>query len=95
MKNQSISLREEALHKAQNQDNSLAIAALVKKDKKFVSRKIEDLKRELEDLSDDFQQRLSSVNPVDESLVEVHFQKIRNVEDKLKNYENFSDKFLS
>jgi hypothetical protein len=93
MKN--TSLRQSLILAAQSEQGTEKLVEIIlKKDRKFVNRKITDLERELEDLNEAFEERLSNSEPIDESVVEVHFSKLSSLKDKITRYKEFTKEYL-
>jgi hypothetical protein len=89
------STREKFLLRTKTENSvETLVQDVVAKDRKFVKRKIENLERDIEDQNELFEQRLASTEPIDESVVEVHFTKISSLQEKIERYKDFSNKYL-
>ena len=75
-------------------NTSTKVENLIKKNVKFLDRKIADIERELEDKYDEIEKRLSSETLLDESVVEVLYQRISDLEQKQVLYISFKDEFF-
>lgn len=75
-------------------NTSAKVENLIKKNVKFLDRKIADIDRELEDKYDEIEKRLSSEVLLDESVVEVLYQQIADLEVKQALYISFKDEFF-
>lgn len=75
-------------------NTSAKVENLIKKNVKFLDRKIADIERELEDKYDEIEKRLSSETLLDESVVEVLYQQISDLEIKQALYISFKDEFF-
>ena len=75
-------------------NTSTKVENLIKKNVKFLDRKIADIERELEDKYDEIEKRLSSETLLDESVVEVLYQQISDLEIKQALYISFKDDFF-
>lgn len=75
-------------------NTSAKVENLIKKNVKFLDRKIADIERDLEDKYDEIEKRLSSEVLLDESVVEVLYQQISDLEIKQALYFSFKDEFF-
>ena len=75
-------------------NTSAKVENLIKKNVKFLDRKIADIERDLEDKYDEIEKRLSSEVLLDESVVEVLYQQISDLEIKQALYISFKDEFF-
>ena len=76
-------------------NSSVRVENLVKKNIKFLDRKISDIEREIEDSREDIEKRLSSEVLIDESVVEVLYEGLLSLESKLMTYESFKDEYFN
>lgn len=76
-------------------NTSAKVENLIKKNVKFLDRKIADIERELEDKYDEIEKRLSSETLLDESVVEVLYQQISDLEQKQVLYISFKDEYFN
>lgn len=77
------------------ENTDLVITALLKKDQKFIERRLTALGQEKEDLEEKLETRLQNETPIDQSTVEVLFAEIKKVTETEKLYKEFSKNFLS
>lgn len=75
-------------------NTSAKVENLIKKNVKFLDRKIADIERDLEDKYDEIEKRISSEVLLDESVVEVLYQQISDLEIKQALYISFKDEFF-
>ena len=75
-------------------NTSTKVENLIKKNVKFLDRKISDIEREIEDKQDEIEKRLSSEVPLDESVIEVSYQNLANLEQKMFLYVTFKDEYF-
>ena len=76
-------------------NSSARVENLIKKNIKFLDRKISDIEREIEDSREDIEKRLSSEVLIDESVVEVLYDALVILEAKLMTYESFKDEYFN
>ena len=76
-------------------NSSAKVENLIKKNIKFLDRKISDIEREIEDSREDIEKRLSSEVLIDESVVEVLYEGLLSLESKLMTYESFKDEYFN
>ena len=76
-------------------NSSVRVENLVKKNIKFLDRKISDIEREIEDKQEEIEKRLSSEVLIDESVVEVLYERLLSLESKLMTYESFKDEYFN
>ena len=77
-------------------NSSVRVENLVKKNIKFLDRKISDIEREIEDKQEEIEKRLlSSEVLIDESVVEVLYEGLLSLESKLMTYESFKDEYFN
>ena len=76
-------------------NSSARVENLIKKNIKFLDRKISDIEREIEDAQEEIEKRLSSEVLIDESVVEVLYDGLLSLESKLMTYESFKDEYFS
>ena len=76
-------------------NSSAKVENLIKKNIKFLDRKISDIEREIEDSREDIEKRLSSEVLIDESVVEVLYEGLLSLESKLMTYESFRDEYFN
>lgn len=77
------------------ENTDLVVAALLKKDQKFIERRLTALNQEKEDLEEKLEARLQSELPIDQSTVEVLFAEINKVVATQNLYKEFSKTFLA
>ena len=75
-------------------NTSAKVENLIKKNVKFLDRKIADIERDLEDKYDEIEKRISSEVLLDESVVEVLYQQVADLEIKQALYISFKDEFF-
>ena len=76
-------------------NSSARVENLIKKNTKFLDRKISDIKREIEDKQEEIEKRLSSEVLIDESVVEVLYEGLQSLGTKLMTYELFKDEYFN
>lgn len=76
-------------------NTSAKVENLIKKNVKFLDRKIADIDRELEDKYDEIEKRISSEVLLDESVVEVLYQQVSDLEVKQALYISFKDEYFN
>ena len=76
-------------------NSSARVENLIKKNIKFLDRKISDIEREIEDKQEEIEKRLSSEVLIDESVVEVLYEGLLSLESKLMTYESFKDEYFN
>ena len=76
-------------------NSSARVENLIKKNIKFLDRKISDIEREIEDSREDIEKRLSSEVLIDESVVEVLYEGLLSLESKWMTYESFKDEYFN
>ena len=76
-------------------NSSAKVENLIKKNIKFLDRKISDIEREIEDSREDIEKRLSSEVLIDESVVEVLYEGLMSLETKLMTYEVFKEEYFN
>ncbi|MFT6125793.1 MAG: hypothetical protein ACJAVA_000234 [Flavobacteriaceae bacterium] len=88
--------RKKLLELSLNEDKNVKslVEAVITKDKKFITRAINDLEREIEDIEEDIEKRLSSGAPIDVALIEVTYRGLMDKEETLGLYKEFEDEYL-
>ena len=76
-------------------NSSARVENLIKKNIKFLDRKISDIEREIEDKQEEIEKRLSSEVLIDESVVEVLYEGLLSLESNLMSYESFKDEYFN
>lgn len=80
--------------KTEEESKKALITDLNEKDKKFISRKITRIEEEIDDAKSDLNKRLQDTEVIDNSVVEVTYAKIKNLEEKLNLYKNFNEEHI-
>lgn len=75
-------------------NTSAKVENLIKKNVKFLDRKIAGIERDLEDKYDEIEKRISSEVLLDESVVEVLYQQVADLEIKQALYISFKDEYF-
>ena len=76
------------------ENQKVEIETIIKNDKKFLDRKINSLKEELEDAEEALTNRLKTLSVIDESVVEVMYSEIKAVKSKLNLYTQFKKDYI-
>jgi hypothetical protein len=87
--------RKEILEKYSAEDNkSVVLADIVKKDAKFIKRRIQELENQLDDAKEALEARLQQEAPIDDSVVVSLFGSIVICEEKVALYKQFREACL-
>jgi hypothetical protein len=88
--------RRKLLELSLNEDKNVKglVEAVIAKDKKFIKRAISDLEREIEDIEEGIEKRLSSGAPIDVALIEVTYRGLTDKEETLGLYNEFEGEYL-
>lgn len=70
------------------------IATTLKKDVKAINKAKRDLQDQLEEAEEQLEERLSSDTPLDKSVVEVTYSRIKDLKAALSLYESFEKEYL-
>lgn len=70
------------------------VATTLKKDVKAINKAKRDLQDQLEEAEEQLEERLSSDTPLDKSVVEVTYSKIKDLKVTLALYESFEKEYL-
>jgi len=79
----------------EGQNPTTVVTATLNKDAKFLKKAKRDIEDQIEDAEDALQERLSTVTPLDKSVVEVSFAKIQELKVNLELYKSFEAAFLT
>ncbi len=74
---------------------SVVLETAIKADAKFLKRTKRDLEDKIEDLQERLQNRLSSAEPLDKSVVENLYNELVNTKSTLELYKTFEKEFIS
>jgi hypothetical protein len=74
---------------------STLVATTIKKDNKVLSKAKRDLQDSLDEAEEALEQRLSTDAPLDKSVVEVLFAKVKNLKESIQLYEEFEKEYLN
>jgi len=85
-------LLESSITEQKNVDTVIAIT--LKKDAKTINKAKRDLEDQLEEAEEALEERLSSDVPLDKSVVEVTYSKIKDLKASLALYKEFEKEFL-
>lgn len=85
-------LLESALTETKNVET--VVATTLKKDVKTLNKAKRDLEDQIEEAEEQLEERLSSDTPLDKSVVEVTYAKIKDLKAVLELYESFEAEFL-
>lgn len=85
-------LLESSLAEQKNVDT--VIATTLKKDVKTLNKAKRDLEDQIEEAEEQLEERLSSDTPLDKSVVEVTYSKIKDLKATLELYKSFEAEFL-
>jgi len=87
--------RKEILNRYAAEDNKgVILADLIEKDKKFITRRIQELKNKLEDATEALQTRLRQEHPIDDSVIVSLYGEIVECENTVALYEAFQEDYL-
>jgi hypothetical protein len=67
----------------------------VQADAKFLKRQKRDLEDSIEDIKDKIQQRLSSSQPLDKSVIESLYNELKTTESTLALYKEFEKEYIN
>jgi hypothetical protein len=67
----------------------------VQADAKFLKRQKRDLEDSIEDIKDKIQQRLSSSQPLDKSVIESLYNELKTAESTLSLYKEFEKEYIN
>lgn len=89
--------RKDYLESAMTEEKNVAtvVATTLKKDIKVLNKAKRDLQDALDEAEENLEERLSSNTPLDKSVVEVLFAKIKQLTTSIELYEEFEEKYLS
>jgi len=86
-------LLESAMTEQKNVDT--VVATTLKKDVKMLNKAKRDLEDQIEEAEEQLEERLSSNTPLDKSVVEVAYSKIKDLKSTLALYKSFESEFLN
>ena len=89
--------RKQLLESAMTEEKNVStlVASTLKRDTKVLSKAKRDLQDSLDEAEDALEQRLSADAPLDKSVVEVLFARIKDLKTSIKLYEEFEKEYLS
>jgi hypothetical protein len=89
--------RKELLETTLSEEKNVNVVLEVttKADAKFLKRTKRDLEDKIEDLQEQLQNRLSSTEPLDKSVVENLYNQLVNTKSTLELYKTFEKEFIS
>ena len=89
--------RKDYLESAMTEEKNVAtvVATTLKKDIKVQNKAKRDLQDAIDEAEENLEERLSSNTPLDKSVVEVLFAKIKQLTTSIELYEEFEEKYLS
>lgn len=89
--------RKQLLEASLQEEKNVAtvVSVTTKADEKFLKRTKRDLEDNIEDLTERIQNRLSSTEPLDKSVVENLYNELKEVKSTLVLYKEFEKEFIS
>lgn len=74
---------------------SVKVETIIKKNVKFLERKISDISRQIEDKEEEIEKRISSEVLIDNSVVEVTFRQLYELHENKELYERFLEEYYT
>jgi hypothetical protein len=89
--------RKQLLESAMTEEKNVSavVSTTLKKDVKMLSKAKRDLQDALDEAEESLEERLSANTPLDKSVVEVSFARIKDLKASIKLYEDFEKQFIS
>lgn len=79
---------------SEEKNQETVLAEITKTDQRFIKRSKRDLEDKIEDLETELENRLKSKTPLDKSVVEVTYQALVDARKELSLYHSFEEKYL-
>lgn len=87
--------RKSLLEATQNGENpTTALSNLLTKDVKTLKKAKRDIDDQLEEAEEELLERLSSPTPLDKAVVEITFNKVKGLQEKLELYNEFENTYF-
>lgn len=79
---------------SEEKNQESVLAEINKSDQRFLKRSKRDLEDKIEDLEMELENRLKSKTPLDKSVVEVTYQSLVDAKEELSLYKSFEENYI-